>query len=193
MLIGISGKMHSGKDTLAKILQKLLLPEEYETKYFAYKLKQITSILTNTSIEDNLSVEGKNKILPEWGMSLGAIQQKIGTDAIRDKVHRDAWVLALFNEYTVNSNWIITDVRFPNEVERIKSFDGYLIRINGDPLGLRIKSNRKINHSSEISLDDYAKWDFVLDNNFGISNLEEKAAKILKFIESEKLQTTVYL
>ena len=77
-------------------------------------------------------------------MTVRELFQKIGTDAIRNNVHQDAWVNALMTDYkpdkfyskhearsvsTSFPNWIITDVRFPNEVKAIKSRKGILIKV----------------------------------------------------------------
>lgn len=72
--------------------------------------------------------------------------QIIGTDCIRNKVHPNAWVNALFADYKyeihrsevptraagfidqhVYPNWIITDMRFPNELEAIKKKEVLLL------------------------------------------------------------------
>lgn len=74
--------------------------------------------------------------------------QIIGTECIRDKVHPNAWVNALFADYKAKwvptgdsvaeedvsiekeyPNWIITDMRFPNELEAVKRKGGITIRI----------------------------------------------------------------
>lgn len=62
--------------------------------------------------------------------------QVLGTDAMRKVIHPNIWVNALFSEFTDDSKWIITDVRFPNEVEKIKEKGGIIIRI-GRPLYFR--------------------------------------------------------
>ena len=69
-------------------------------------------------------------------------------------------------------NWIISDVRFPNEAKAIKDKGVILIRINrpGNDTG---------KHLSEIALDDYKNWNYVIDNNGTIEDLIEKVKQIL--------------
>ena len=76
--------------------------------------------------------------------------QSIGTDIVRT-INPDIWINSLFQYYTISDlalakmrrkgfspissllalpNWIITDVRFPNEVKAIKDKDGLVIRVN---------------------------------------------------------------
>ena len=178
-LIGISGKINSGKDEVGKRLQHLLtrpdmgfdsfcLLDEYEKsknwriKKFAGKVKEVASILTGIPEEDFEKREVKESFLgPEWDrkssnkqMTVREMLQTIGTDAIRDRLHPDAWVNAMFADYKLVSqkfitvdftkntleeypetvvtevpNWIITDVRFENEAEAIKKRGGILIRV----------------------------------------------------------------
>ena len=76
--------------------------------------------------------------------------QKLGTDAIRDGLHPDAWVNALMAEYRWQ-NWVITDCRFPNEAKAVKDNGGVVIRIERPGVG-PVNS-----HPSETALDN---WDF---------------------------------
>lgn len=133
-------------------------------------------------MEDVLSREGKLKYLPEWGMTIGEMQQKVGTEAIRNNIHNDAWVLSLFGTYTDEDFWIVTDVRFKNEAKIIKERGGIIIRLNGDPLNSKKNDNRNMEHQSEIDLDDYQDFDYVYDNIPPISNLESFVKIIAKTV-----------
>lgn len=176
MVIGVSGKIGSGKDTFADLFIAHVKHKRgivFENKKFAYNLKKIVSILTGVSMEDMLSRDGKLKYLPEWGMTIGEMQQKVGTEAIRNNIHPDAWVLSLFGTYEEDKDfWIITDVRFKNEAKIIKERGGIIIRLNGDPLNCKSGDNRNMEHQSEIDLDDYDGFDYVYDNTPPIDNLK---------------------
>ena len=181
MIIGISGKIGSGKDTFADYFIKYVKDTyniNFENKKFAYNLKHIVAILAGLTMDDVLSREGKLKYLPEWGMTVGEMQQKIGTEAIRNNIHNDAWVLSLFSTFNKNKNWIVTDVRFKNEANIIKEKGGIIIRLNGDPLKSKTGDDRNMTHQSEIDLDDYKGFDYVYDNIPPISNLENYVKNI---------------
>lgn len=190
MIIGISGKLYSGKDTFAKLLTQQFNNNNisFVCKSFAYKLKRIGAFLTNTPEEQWFTQEGKQTFLPDWNMTIGEFQQKLGTEGMRQGVHLDGWVIALISDYTVGQNWIVTDVRFPNEAKAIKQKQGILIRIEGDPTGERRLSKRDLNHPSETSLDNYNDFDYIIDNNLSISYLEMQAKTIvLHLLQSSKI------
>lgn len=69
-------------------------------------------------------------------------------------------------------NWIITDVRFENEVNVIKEKGGKVIRINRETEQIN-------NHPSETSLDNYDKFDYVINNNGTIMDLFSNVFEIL--------------
>lgn len=63
VLIGISGKIGSGKNTTADIIRETSLIH-IEERSLAFYLKKIVSILTAIDIETLLSQDGKNKFTP---------------------------------------------------------------------------------------------------------------------------------
>ena len=69
-------------------------------------------------------------------------------------------------------NWIITDTRFPNEMEAVKKKDGITIRVNRPGL---VENN----HPSETNLDS-ATFDFIINNDKDIEHLINEVRKILK-------------
>jgi len=124
-------------------------------------------------------------------MSVRELLQKLGTEAMRDGLHVNTWVNALFADYkhTKNCdcekncrcshdlpNWIITDMRFPNEMEAVVERKGITIRVVRDN-GTRALSDMN-NHPSEISLDD-SKFDYEINNDGSIDDLIEKVKQIL--------------
>lgn len=101
--------------------------------------------------------------------------QLIGTEALRDNLHHNVWVNALFADYKKDvSLWVIDDVRFANEAETILKNNGILIRLTRDI------NNGLTTHSSETMLDDWTKWTHVIDNsNMSLDELEVEILKII--------------
>ena len=256
MLIGISGKIGSGKDTIGKIIQYLvclklntLAPHQFSFKDFvestasneiqsgfkikkyADKLKDFVCMLIGCTREQLEDREFKEKELgEEWNCyifnngkkeeltlnyniakTLSAdnriisriltprlLLQIIGTECIRDKVHPNAWVNALFADYKAKwiptgdsvaeedvslekeyPNWCITDMRFPNELEAVKSRGGITIRVNRPWVDKNKEHQVITEHPSETALDN-AEFDYTIENNSSIEDLIHTVSLILK-------------
>lgn len=206
MIIGISGPIGSGKDTLATYLYEQFrqrLMNDVQVKSFALKLKMIVAMLTGETLNNCLSQEGKNKLIPAFGMTIGQMQQKIG-GGLRETCHRDIWAKALLSDYhpkdetehpgTIDlkwdpkslPTWIISDLRYPNEAAIIKSLGGILIRLEGDPAQVRANSTRDLNHRSETALNDYLHFDFQYTNEGTLEDLYQFGHKIIKEVGLKK-------
>lgn len=162
----LSGKKQSGKDTAGKLLQQY----NYSCVAFGDELKNKCTILANSILELNISSNyfHDNK-LKETDIYIPFLQKNVtpryllqtfGTAFIRNCIHEDYWSLFLVNEIKnkyKGKNIVITDVRFPNEIEiithNLKDFYNiYTIRI--------IRNNSTIQndlHISETALDCYSK------------------------------------
>lgn len=217
MIIGLSGYIGCGKDTIGRIIQTstAMVKENshgidytsytWQIKKFASKLKQIASILTGIPAEKFEDQDFKKTYLPrEWGRTLidgdgvsGTIPmtvreflQRLGTEAIRDNTHTNAWVNALFADYKATldisdgvardkwPDWIITDCRFPNEAEAIKDRGGMVVRIDRR-LPTAPYQTLEQRHPSETSLDSWI-FDYIINNNGTIEELTGKVKKMLE-------------
>jgi hypothetical protein len=102
---------------------------------------------------------------------------------LRDLYGPDIWIQSLFQHFDDKQKWIVTDVRFKNEAEFIKKNGGVLIRVEGDPSGLRARMPLdKQQHISETDLDDYADFDLVIQNDIvGFNPLYATIQNVCKF------------
>jgi hypothetical protein len=156
---------------------------DWEIRKFAGKLKDIASHLTGLDIEDFEDQEFKKTNLGrEWWttcdegwqpMTVRDFLQKLGTDAMRNGLHTNVWVNALMADYDKDSNWIITDTRFPNEAMAIKEKGGIIIRV--DRPGVKPINN----HPSETGLDHW-NFDYKIQNIDDIFSLKQTVEEILK-------------
>ena len=197
MIISVTGKIGSGKDTIAEIIKQISPYYNWEVKKFAGKLKVIAEILTGVPKHHFEDQEFKKRdMAPEWGMTYRELLQKLGTDALRNGLHENVWVNSLFADYQANTvavgtsefditekdedpNWIITDTRFPNEIEAVKKYKGIAIKVvrdTGNTVG--------VTHESETALDNYTNWDYVIENN---GTLDELRSKVISILEKENL------
>lgn len=97
------------------------------------------------------------------------LSNKIGQELMTDK-----W-RAFIPERQEIPNWIVTDMRFPNELKAIEERGGLTIRVNRDNGTRAIDLNP---HASETALD-YHDFDYVIDNDGSISDLINKVREIL--------------
>jgi len=177
-IISVSGKIGSGKDTVASIIKEAIPSQNWEVRKFAGKLKQIASILSGTPIELFEDQEFKKTFMAnEWGMTYREFLQRLGTEAIRNGLHENAWIISTFADYTEDCNWIITDTRFLNEIEAVESRGALKILV--------IRGNGTSgSHPSENSLESYTGWDYILYND---STIEDLRLKVLEILAKEKL------
>ena len=177
LLILISGKMHSGKDTAARILKNLLWNEYCDfqlcTRQFARGVKETTATLTDQTYDALNTDEGKKKHCKLLRCTNGEALQKLGT-AVREAFDTDVWIRKVFDDMIDAHVTIVTDCRYRNEAEAGRAREAILIRVNGDPSGMRATSKRDPNHPSETELDDYPYFDAVIDNSEKGENLLEK-------------------
>jgi cytidylate kinase len=157
-----SVKIYSFADALKKDICINILGLEYRQCYGTDDEKnEITHLIW----------EGKN-------ISAREAMQFIGTDIFRT-MYNNVWVEATLKKIMKEGVplAIITDCRFPNEVESIKSNGGKVIRLTRDPF--------HSDHISESILDkenyDWSNFDYVIDNNN--NSLYEQSVLIKKTIE----------
>jgi hypothetical protein len=170
MIVGISGYALSGKNTVAELIKAMQPEKNWQIKGFSHKLKQVASLLTGIPSGMFESQDFKKLQLPGWNMDVRLFLQKLGTDAVRDGLHKDAWVNAMFCDYKEEDNWLIVDCRFPNEAEMVKAYGGKVIRIvRGEPVNT---------HPSETALDHW-DFDFIMHNSKDIDFLTKSVQAFL--------------
>ena len=190
MIIGISGKALSGKDTSANMLKRLYMYPDTTYKFyannlkdmkvyapviivhFADMLKETAKVMCDLDDWDVNDQDGKRQTIKWLGITVRELLQKLGT-CVRQGIDNEFWIKSLYadNEYT--GNMIIADVRFPEEVKSIKDRGGVILRLVRDGAGAG-------EHISETALDDYKDWDYIIDNNGTLEDLFENLREFSK-------------
>lgn len=179
--IAVSGKMHSGKDTFGH-----MVAEEfgyYQHVNFADALKKGCAHLFGYS---NYKL-AKHTYLPDHGITVRQALQQLGTEVMKSHFGEDFWIRtfqASINEMKHVKCVLVTDVRFEAEYNWLRNRGALMIRMEGDPLGLRAKyyESGEQEHISETALDHYdeSKWDYVVINNVPeLDALKRKARKLV--------------
>jgi hypothetical protein len=101
--------------------------------------------------------------------------QVMGTDIFREQVYSEVWAEAPFRQDWEGIDLVlVTDTRFPNEVEAIESREGVVVRVERDMETLKSDS-----HPSETALDEHP-FRYVIHNNSTIQDLEKKVELFLE-------------
>ena len=165
MLIGISGKAQSCKDTLGKFLC-----DEYHCMhyYFAKPLKEGAKVMFNLTDDQ---IANKEVPIEPWGISPRKIYQVLGTEVGRG-IDPAIWIknAEMFIKKHPGRTVVITDVRFDNEATFIRNRGGVVINIVRDQDD--IKENK---HSSEGGLKPDS-IDLQIRNNGTIEDMCNEVA-----------------
>ena len=185
MIIGLTGKKQVGKDTLAK---HLIEKYGYVKYAFADSLKQACKeifLLNDEQMDGDL----KEVVDKRWKLSPRTLFQRVGTEMFREqllnifseiKCGNNIWVyrFKLWYQQELKKNKdlkvVITDCRFPDEIDIVKQLNGVVIKIN--------RNNSIIDkHVSETNIDNIV-GDYVLENNSTIDNYYKQLDLIMNKI-----------
>jgi hypothetical protein len=144
MVIGITGWIGSGKDTIADYLVNF---HQFRRDSFAGTLKDAVAAVFGW---DREMLEGRTKearqlreqvdtwwaerlemphLTPRW------VLQYWGTEVCRQGFHDSIWIASLENKLrNKTGNTVITDCRFPNEVDIIRKQGGKVVWVSRGPL-----------------------------------------------------------
>ena len=208
MLISITGFIGSGKDTVANYLTT---NHGFKKESWAGSLKDAVSSIFGW---DRELLEGTTKYSREWreqvdpwwserlqihNLSPRWILQQWGTEVCRQHFHNHIWIASVENKLLNSKDDIVlTDTRFPNELEAIKKLGGITIRISRGPKPIwyddAIAVNAGPRHMTwALSMDrlgrlnihpsEYSsvglKYDYEIDNDGTIDDLHSKIKAIL--------------
>jgi hypothetical protein len=138
MILGVTGLIGSGKDTVADYLCTF---HGFKRVSFAASLKDAVSAVFGW---DRELLEGSTKSSREWREQTDIwwstrlqmditprwVLQYWGTDVLRNHFHTDIWVASVENKLRQSKdNIVITDCRFINEVNAIKNVGGTTMRV----------------------------------------------------------------
>ena len=198
MIIGVCGFIGSGKDTIADYLVGF---HGYRRDSFAGTLKDAVAAVFGW---DRELLEGRTPEARAWREQVDTwwatrlampnltprwVLQYWGTEVCRRAFHDDIWIAALEARLSRRSdNTVISDVRFPNEINSIRRAGGKIVWVKRGKLpdwyGVALAANNNLpqpNASSQIltelgvHISETAwvgtKFDYEIDNNGTIDEL----------------------
>ena len=202
MIIGLVGFMSSGKGTCADYLVN---KHGFIKESFANSVKDSVSVVFGW---DRQLLEGdtdysrgwRERADPWWSNRFGyeftprSALQLMGTESGRDVFNKNIWVYSMFRRMDHSKNYVIADVRFPNEIQKIKEDGGMIIRVKKgpDPIwylpAMDVNTKRDLNVMAEnFPQVHYSEWawigsegiDYTINNDGSIEDLENEIEKLL--------------
>ena len=125
MIIGLTGKKGCGKSTVGRIIAE---DWDYGIKSFATPIKLMLSAM-GLSSDELYDPAKKEEVISEFGKSPRELMQLLGTEFGRTLVSQNIWVTSLEKDLEDERNYVIDDVRFPNEAAMIRARGGVIVRV----------------------------------------------------------------
>lgn len=204
MIIGLVGFIGSGKGTVADILTR---NHGFIKESFADAVKDAIAPIFGWDrgmLEGDTLESRKWRESPDawWSEKMGKpfspryALQLMGTEAGRNVFHTDLWVLSLLRRIDPAKNYVIADVRFPNEIDLIRGHGGKVIRVKrgeepewfSTAEAYNVSTNwdgslQKMKNYPEVHYSEFA-WigkgmDEEINNSTTLDDLEKKVARLM--------------
>lgn len=195
-LIGLIGKKGSGKDTAAEGLEAL----GFQNVKFAGALKAMLRTLLAYQGVDEITIgrmiDGDLKEVPtEYlaGKTPRFAMQTLGTEWGRNLIGPDFWLDTAMKK-AATGDTVITDVRFPNEVNAVMSSGGTVIRIVAEGETVFAETAVGMDHASETLMDELPA-DSILVNRMAqpgedvptvVAQFKEAAVELVQTLLGDK-------
>lgn len=206
MIIGLLGSIGSGKNTVADILVR---NHSFARYSFASTLKDATANIFGwpRNLLEGDTEEGRQwrEEVDEWwakkldmpGFTPRLALQLLGTEVFRTHFHPDIWINSLLYQLETQPNTlkVISDARFANEIDAIRSVGGILIRVDRGPKPewweIAERAYRGDTHCEEMMKTAYChvhesewRWagcvpTFVISNNGTLDDLHNEVSRIV--------------
>ena len=188
MIIGLVGFIGAGKGSIADLLVDR---HDYVKESFANSVKDACATIfgwNRAMLEGDTQESRAWREQPDewWSKKLGRelsprlALQLMGTEAGRDVFHPDLWVHTAMRrcENAPYHNYVIADVRFPNEIDAIRNSGGKIIRVRRGPdpvwWGEALATNRSKHHNMMAQYYPdvhYSEWAWIgCDYDISLTN-----------------------
>ena len=177
--LGISGDKLTAKDikNCVSDITKNRCIGDVEIHPVAEPLKKCASIILNCEESLLYKESFKKSLTPQFKncKTVRQLLQILGTEVGR-QIDEDIWINVLVDYYKhyVGTCLIVPDLRFENEVNKLRE---------ADPNCIIIKITRDTgyidNHPSETALENYDKADYNIENNGTLEELVNKVKLII--------------
>ena len=217
MIVGLVGFIGAGKGTVADLLVER---HNFFKESFANSVKDSCAAVFGW---DRAMLEGDTPESRAWReqpdqwwsdkfgreFSPRLALQLMGTEAGRDVFHPDLWVHTVLRrcEQAPYNNYVIADVRFPNEINAIKDSGGVVIRVRrgDDPEWYTLARECNVYNKLDIMRNAYpevhysewawigAHYDIVMDNNCSLDELKIRVDKLVDSLYNNHVEANEVL
>lgn len=168
----ICGKARVGKDTVGGFIIDYLKENNHKPVRMAYaKYLKMYAI-------DYFNWDGRDETKPR------DLLQELGTEIIRLKMNKPNFLVnRVVEDIEILSNYfdsfVICDAREEKEITTLKEkFDNVIsIKVNRE---VDILTDKQKTHYTETALDKYNEYDYIINNDGSLDELNEKVVLILK-------------
>jgi hypothetical protein len=179
MVIGLSGVARSGKDTFFNLLEGELEKQKCHRVAFADELKKdLRGLLLEEFNIDVLNIKNdeEKKLIRPLLVSYGTLAREIAPDHWIKKISKK-----VEKNYKDGLISVITDVRYPNEIDWVSSFDKS-INIYIDRVGVGPANEEEAKNCPKLKLKSThtITWE-----TFGEDYLNKGLPQIRKFINEQ--------
>lgn len=196
-LLGVCGRKRHGKDTIGEFLRE---GWDYTPIAFADPIKRICMDIYGLSYDQCYGGDEYKEVVDErWGLTPRYIMQRVGTEMGRE-VHKETWVRYCFEQIErarrrepvilhipakrgffpaassgVNaSQWVVTDVRLPDEARAVQNRGGRVIKA----IRPSLLQGAVDMHQTETCIDDI-RADHLLLNDGGLAQLRARLSSYM--------------
>ena len=174
----ISGKARHGKDTTADMIKNYYEKDNKKviTLQYSSYIKEYAKKISNW--------DGREETKPR------ELLQQLGTEVIRRNIDSLFFVDAIIKDIKVYSYFfdviIVSDIRTPEEIDYPKNTfeNSYSINVRRTNFEDGLTEEQR-KHYTEIALDNYDKFDYIIMNDGSMEDLKNKVEKILEGITHE--------
>jgi hypothetical protein len=212
MIVGIVGLIGSGKDTIAN---HLVSSHGFRRMSYAASLKDAVSAIFGW---DRVMLDGVTQESRQWreqvdqwwakrleipNLTPRFVLQHLGTEVFRNNFANDIWVASLEHRLlSSNDHVVITDCRFKNEIESIRSIGGIVIQVkrgqdpswyqsaesfNQGPRNMTWAISRQVLLEHQVHASEYShvglEVDYTFSNNGTIQEIENQVTDMILDIQ----------
>jgi hypothetical protein len=200
MIIGVCGLIGSGKGTVADLLVD---SHRFHKLAFADSLKDGVAAMFDwprSMLEGDTSAsrEWREQADTFWSQEIGHtitprfVLQKVGTECMRHGLFDGIWVSRTKQKIQRQSylDFVIPDVRFPNEIEMIHSQGGIVVEVKRGPQPQWAQEFRTLGAEPKDVHPSEWMWmkeriDHVIENNGSLLDLKNQVSNLLDAISHQ--------